>query len=320
MPLRSFIFLLVSFFCASAWPNTKESKSVHLALEKDGTLTEAVEKLYDFPILMVQSAERRTSSVESLSKAASGYFDKGKLSFKRSWKGSQPLVTREQLKVPRSVKKGNQRKMIADCQVSKCEIKLNSVSEVKKLERAKNKVKLHVFQGLILSRIQEFLNQRFLRGYAQRYDNRPYVQSGIERISSIKKNSPTVYGYFQSGLFGQKDAPETFRGSHFREEIIFEDSNVFQPTWRIAEVFHFEDKKSKVWVEVYPYNNHYFDSALTVLEIFPDVNNKGKSIIVFSEVMEIDELKSSSIARFLHKDKIEASIADRQKAILKEIQ
>jgi len=93
-----------------------------------------------------------------------------------------------------------------------------------------------------------------------------------------------------------------------------------RPVLRISEVYEFVEGKNFLFFQLDIYASHYFDSSIRVYEVLSIAGEPNKSLLVATDVLEVDELKRSGTVRFLFKGKVQKAISNSQVQELNQIQ
>jgi len=233
--------------------------------------------------------------------------------FKRKIK---PPFSFDSFPIPKEVITGDQLEGLQNCTIEKCAFKLQLDSEIKPLLQSKNRVKL--FSQFVGQRLNEYLNEKKLRGYENRIDNVPYVKKAFRLTKFLKSRYPKSYEYLMGDLWANKTTPEGPKNKYVRSESIHITGDKSQPIYRLSENMEFEEK-GYLNIEIHVYTNHFFDSSIRIAEVFAWPPDPNKAVYVVTDLMEVDELKKSDLIRTLFKPRMEETISEFRKSEMKEL-
>jgi len=221
-----------------------------------------------------------------------------------------------QIPTPSALEEGEQLKALRECSVEKCNIKLHTESEVKTLVKEKDKISF--YRGILNQRLRDYLKDKKLKGYESRENNTPVFKAQLETLRFIKARYPKTYSFLMGDFWKNVDPSKLLKGSFFRTELIRLTGEKAQPVFRISHNLEFEEN-GFLMVELHLYTNHFFDSSLRVFEVFPWGPDPQKAVYIVTEVMEVDELKKSTLIRNLLKTPMEEAICEKRKSEMKEL-
>lgn len=274
---------------------------------------------YLSPQLVCQSGVWSAKSVERLAKDVEAYLRRGALSIAGHFTpGRKPSteLTPKDVPIPKDVVTGKQLRGIEDCSAKYCLHKLNIKKEKTAMGAASEKKKVETYHRLVLDRIERWLEKQELWGYEDVLDNRPAYENIARILSFLPVHYPKSHAFLAKEIWSGK-RPAVPVTSFLRQEVAQLNREQLQPIWRIGEVFRFEEGGRVLFYEIHVYTNHFFDSSVRVYEVFPFA--KGRTALVFTDVMEIDTLKLSSVARFLYRGQMEDAIKEYQYNELKDL-
>lgn len=266
---------------------------------------------YVFPFLITQTATQGTKSVAVTAEAIRKFVaenGKGLPKDGRETKGE--LFVAKAFPLPGFVTENKQGAGIDDCTVKYCLMKLNISSEIQPLQAAPKEKRRAMYNEFIADRVRKLLSQQQLRGYEDRLDNIPTIQQSLDALPWFAKKYPEEFAYIRDGFWKNKKPPASLKSTAIQQEKLYLEIQKMQPVWRVAEVFEFEKAGSHLFFDLHVYSNHYFDSSYTIYEVLP---SGDKSILVQTDVMELDELKKSGLIRMLYKGKMQEAVQLHQK-------
>jgi hypothetical protein len=262
---------------------------------------------YQEDFLISQSAEVTEVPVAEIIKRIQNQRFKTKLN---------PPFPGDSFPVPNEVITGDQLEGLQTCTLEKCAFKLQLDSEIKPLLRTKNRTKL--FAQFVGQRLNEYLNEKKLKGYENRIDNVPYVKKAFQLTKFLKSRYPKSYEYLMGDLWANKAKPEGPKNKYVRAEIIHITGDKTQPIYRLSEDMEF-DERGYLNIEIHVYTNHFFDSSIRIAEVFAWPPDPKKAVYVVTDLMEVDELKKSDLIRTLFKTTMEEAISAFRKSEMKEL-
>ncbi len=272
--------------------NLKESKQVK---EDD----------YEIPYLTMQTAEVVEQTPQILKEKLVKILSENKVT-----KEGVSITT---LPLPKIFTTDAQQEAIDGCTVKKCDVKLRLATEAKKLEGTPKTQKIGVYHQLIVDRLNTYLAQGELRGYDDRESNKAAIVEMAKKQEFLKLRYPLASQFiFTEGWKNRKPQANSF----LKSETAVIAPERLQPIWRISEVFEFEENSSFLFWDLHVYTNHYFDASFTLFEIIP---LGAKSIVVMTDVLEVDELKKSAFIRALFKNKMRDAVSLYQDGFLKRL-
>lgn len=271
---------------------------------------------YTDPFLIVRSAQKYNKSADELAAMVRTKLKANLLPIKTRFSGEGTSVETfllEKYHLPTEVSQEQQQEAIRECNKEKCQVKLKTFPEVVQLFKSKNKNE--TYRELLFNRIKNYLLKQELLGYEDRKSNRPYVNKMVDLIPTLK-TSPKTCAYLKNKLWkGDSDLDQP-KNSWIRQEIVVIAPDQMQPVLRISEDFEFNESGKVVFFEIPIYTNHYFDSSISSFEIVSSRKKNKESILVFTDVMEIDELKKSALIRTLFTGKMVKAITQYQENFL----
>ncbi len=269
---------------------------------------------FNYPFLIAQTGAAVQVPVADLAEWVRVYLKNGKLPLPSHFNTSNKGVIN--LDLPEPIRTGKQLEAINECKENKCLMKMHTTLEKKVMEGASNKLK--TFQDLLNKRLDNYHKKRELLGYEDRTDDVEYVKKMLESFNFFSLRYPELGKYFSGQFWTGEGPPTDFQTSFMKQEVVNLAPDKMQPIWRVAEAFEFKLEGRWVFFEIHVYSNHYLDSSIRIYEVFPDGQ---RSIVVLTDVMEIDELTKSGLIRMLYKGKMEEAVIEAQaqdmKALLK---
>lgn len=212
---------------------------------------------------------------------------------------------------------GEQLQAIEECSAKKCNMKLLLAEEGKKLSATESKAKTELYHQLVDDRFVAYTKNGTLKGYEDRENNENAIVDMAKGQEFLKFRYPKITQFLVNKEWKNRDKIKNFtKNSFLTEETLVIAPEKLQPIWRLGEVFQFNESASEVFVHLHVYTNHYFDSSVTIYEVIPD---KEKSILVVTDVLEVDELKKSGFIRTLFKGKMVDAVSLSQKNFLEKI-
>ena len=114
-----------------------------------------------------------------------------------------------------------------------------------------------------------------------------------------------------------------FRANGYPEmdqtEFVLIAPDQMQPILRLSEDMEFEESGKILFLELPIYTNHYFDSSLSFYQVMKSQKKPSETVVIMTDVMEIDELKKSALIRTLFKGKMVKAISQYQETLLSEL-
>lgn len=271
------------------------------------------EDFYEKPFLIVYTAQKSKETQENLYKKLQQYLFKAKLPVKGrySLEGSS-LQPKDVFSFPAISFEGKQLEGIQECKKDFCSVKLLTDTEKTKMEAAKDKPAL--YRSLIMERILVYLKLGELVGYEDRPSNLETLKSAFGFLPFLPARYPKMTEFIQSKFLARKlaDPKDPLRKSSLRMEVMNMSGDKLQPVLRISEAFEFEENQTKLVFEPQIYTNHFFDSSMRFFEVMPYPDSELKSLVIMTDVMEVDELKKSGIIRALFKGRMVDGIQQYQ--------
>ncbi len=231
-----------------------------------------------------------------------------KTQFSNQGMGSEAFLL-EKYKLPAGALAENQVEGIKSCSAEKCLMKLRTKTEVILLEKSKNKIE--TFRQLMFQRIKNYLAIRELTGYEDRKSNIGYVPQMLDLIVTLKL-SPVTLSYLKGKLWTLPQSNGHPLDSWIKQEMVIIAPDQMQPILRISESLEFHENERVLFLELPFYTAHYFDSSLSLYEVVANKKNPNESLAIITDVMEIDELKKSSLIRTLFKGKMVRAVTEYQ--------
>ncbi len=266
---------------------------------------------YLFPYLITQTATQGSKpaaqSAETIRKFIAA---NGKGLPKDGREAKAELFTAEAFPLPAFVAEDKQGAGIDDCTAKYCLMKLHVPSEIKALEAAPKAKRRAMYNEFIASRVRNVLGKQELKGYEDRADSLPVLQQSLDSLPWFAKKYPQEFAYIRDGYWKRAKPPASLKSTSLQQERLYLEIKKMQPVWRISEVFAFEKDGAFLFFDLHIYSNHYFDSSYTIYEAIPDGE---KSILVQTDMMELDELKKSGLIRMLYKGKMQEAVELHQK-------
>jgi hypothetical protein len=192
-----------------------------------------------------------------------------------------------------------------------CSVKLNTKKEKSELEKAKDKKK--AFHDILVKRLKAYRDRREWMGFEERETNRPVLKSMLLAMPDFKDFYPNCVKYFSDDMWFKRETKGCpVVGEFLRQEIANLQSERLQPIYRFSDVIEIKGEGYTLFVEIYLYNNHYFDAGVRTYELIKSSYPEYKTAVIVTDALEIDELKKSSIIRFLYKGQMATAIAQSQ--------
>jgi len=300
------LFLVMAFISGISQAGFQIDKTrPHLnSLESRGRLDWAD---YQGDFLISQSAEITEIPASEVIKRLRAQHEKTKIPF---------LQGKLQFTLPASLFEGDQLKALMDCGLEKCNVKLHTESEVKKLLGQKDKTK--TYRVILEQRIENYLQGRKLKGYESREDNLPFFKRALDTIRFLKAKHPKTYRHLTGDFWNGSSAYSLANQKYLRTELIRLTGEKAQPVFRITDNVEFQEN-GFLMVEVHIYTNHFFDSSLRLFEVFPWSPDPQKAVFIVTDIMEVDELKKSALIRNLLKSPMEEAVCEYRKSEMKEL-
>ncbi len=262
---------------------------------------------YQGDFLISQSAEITENPAAEVIKRLKAQHEKTKI----------PLAKdKPQFSLPPLLMEGGQLKALSDCNLEKCDVKLQKESEIKNLLSQKEKTR--TYRLLLEQRIESYLKDRKLKGYEAREDNVPFFKKALDTTRFLKARYPNTYKHVLGDFWRSPKPYSLAKQNYLRTELIRLTGEKAQPVFRITDNVEFNEN-GFIMVEVHLYTNHFFDSSLRLLEVFPWELDPQKAVFIVTDVMEVDELKKSALIRNLLKSPMEEAICEYRKSEMKEL-
>lgn len=311
--MRRFLILLICVVNLSAAAvESFDSTRPYLKDLKDDQKVK--EDTYETPYLYVITAQKFKDPKAVLLANIESYLAKAKLPFKgRYSKEKLPsLKSADQITFPKISFEGKQLEGIQDCKKEYCSVKLLTESEKVKMEGAKDKATL--FQYLIVERLLTYFKDGELIGYEERASNLVTLSSSFKYLPFLFARYPRSADFIQNKFFAKKspDPKDPVQSSLLRMEVMNMSGEKMQPVLRFSEVLKFEENQTTLLFEPQLYTNHFFDSSMRFFEVMAYPDPEYKSLLILTDVMEVDELKKSGIIRALFKGRMVQGIEQYQ--------
>lgn len=261
---------------------------------------------FEYPFLFTLTAMKTPFPVPELVERVRAFLADGKLAFPGHFpKPGTP--TSPVIELPAALTKGKQLEAVNECNTEKCLVKLNNEKEKKQI--ATSKRKLDTYKEIIEGRIASYLSKQELMGYEDRENNASFIKKMLEEFEFPRKRYAGITQFLKKD-FWSGQAPALVGPSFLRQALVSIAPDRLQPIWRIGEVFEFPDcAPGSVFVELHVYSNHYMDSSLRLIEACPW---ESVSVVIVTDIMEIDELTKSGLIRMLYKGKMEDAVSEAQ--------
>lgn len=274
---------------------------------------------YATPFLITQSHRKYSIAAKEIESQIRARLKSGQINVKTlfSKEGLSPeKFSLEQYNLPKEISEEKQIEAIKTCTVENCLMKLRRQSEASQLQKSKNK--FETYRRLIFERINGFLVQREIPGYEDRKNNEPYFSKMVDLIPTLAK-TPITQNYLRNGFFKNPQAKGHPIDSWIRQEMVTIAPDEMQPILRVSEESEFHENEETSFFEAHIYTNHYFDSSLVLYEVVTNPKNRKESMVVVTDVMEIDELKKSAVIRTLFKGKMVKAVVQYQTNFLESL-
>jgi hypothetical protein len=269
---------------------------------------------YELPFLQVASGATYTFDADTLVKKVRQQLGKSRLSIRGHFSKASGDANASNVPLPKEITKGNQLEAVQSCTPAKCNMKLSDKEEKEKVAKATDK--LATYHQLVVDRLNRYLKKNELVGYDDRTLNHTTVRKMLHASKFFEPLYPKEASFFDSGFWKGQLKPATLIDSFLRGEMVVLAPDRMQPIWRISEVFEFKEKSTHLFVEIHIYTNHYFDASLRVLEVLPMPGDPKRSILVITDITEIDELKKSALIRTLYTGKMVEAVMQSQDEII----
>ena len=269
---------------------------------------------FQFPFLVAQSAQVFDASVDELSRSLHGYLQSRKLPIKGHFSKtgtSSEQLNREVYRLPASIISGDELSALTDCTVDDCKMKLHLKMEASKVQRAQDK--LAAFHDIIIDRIRSYLEHKEFRGYENRLNNQEYAKKLVTALGFFQSDYPEARKFLLEDFWKSESLSKVPRNSFLIQEVVRIQSDKMRPIFRIGEFMEFEEGVKTLYFLLPIYTSHYFDSSARTFEVLPFPQSVRKSILVVTDIMEVDELKKSALIRFLYRNQMQEGIFVFQK-------
>ena len=269
---------------------------------------------YIFPYLITETASVMPFDRDETLRRLNAYWKKTALPFRGHFsKSGIPLNsgTESKFTLPVAAVSGDQLDGIQKCSAKYCKMKLNTEHEKTLMESAKGKAV--EYRSLVLARLRRYLVFNELWGYEGTFQNQDSVNAMIQDLPFLASHYPLSSSYLEKG-FWAKAAPISTGplDSLLREEVVSMNLNPLQPILRLVEDLHFKESGRDLFFEIHIYTDHYFDASCRTYEILPWGKDKKQSVLIVSDVMNIDELAKSNFVRMLYSGKMQNAVSDYQ--------
>lgn len=274
---------------------------------------------YANPFLITQSYKKYSIPAKEVEDQIRAKLKNGRLNVKTAFskEGSSPdKFSLDLYSLPKEISEEQQIEAINTCTVEKCLMKLRTKSEASQVQKSKNK--LDTYRRLIFERIKIFLVQREIPGYEDRKNNEPYFSKMVDLIPTLTKN-PITQAYLRTSFFKNPQSKGHPVDSWIKQEMVIIAPDEMQPILRVCEDNEFRENERGLFFEAHIYTNHYFDSSIVLYEVVANPKNRKESMVVVTDVMEIDELKKSSVIRTLFKGKMVKAVVQHQTNFLESL-
>ncbi len=313
---RPLAVLALALFCGTALsqPESNLPKFSQLSTEEISSWDD-----YSEPFLIVRSAKKFHLSVAEMTELVRSELKKNSLKVKTAFsKTGEPIENflLEKYQLPDQISEEKQMEAIQECNKEKCLMKLRTETEVARI--VKTKKKKDTYRQVLYERLKSYLQTRELMGYEDRKSNEPYIIKMVDLIPTLRISSGT-YQFLRKTLWKAPQDPGKPSDSWIRQEMVNIAPDQMQPILRISEDMEFQENGRALFFELPIYTNHYFDSSLSLYEVFGVPTKPAESAVVFTDVMEIDELKKSSLIRALFKGKMVTAISKYQEEFLENL-
>jgi hypothetical protein len=266
---------------------------------------------YKEPYLTCVTARHKKVPVQELTASVRDYLKRKSLSFRgRFSKTGSSVIDTKTLPLPEVSTTGRQLEEVEKCNREYCGVKLNTAEEKSIVEKAPDK--LAAFHRLLIERVRSYLKDGTLLGYEERKDNASTLKEMIERTGFFSQVYPECAKFFSTPKGEIKNNLCRPVDSFVAEDLVqLSGSDKLKPVLRLGEFFEIPQKEGGVlFVEVIIYTNHFFDSSLRLIEALS--MGDQNSAVILTDVVDIDELKKSSVIRFLYKGKMAAAVTEYQ--------
>lgn len=310
--MKNFLFLLFLFFSSNFFGDESfdPTRSYLKDLKDDPKVKE---DFYEDSFLFVVTAQKSKETSEQLFKKVQAYLKKAKLPFKGRYSTEKlpTLTASEQLAFPALSFEGKQLEGIQGCKKDYCTVKLLTETEKGKMEESKDKAAL--YKELIFARVAQYLKDGELVGYEERSSNIESLKLALKQLPFLASRYPKMNEFVQGRFLARKtQATPMVKNAFLRMEVMNMSGEKMQPVLRISEAFEFEENQTRLIFEPQIYTNHFFDTSMRFFEVLPFAESQTKSLLIMTDVMEVDELKKSGIIRALFKGKMVSGVHQYQ--------
>lgn len=301
--------LLCSSYAAFA------SQQVHPAVERIGKQKTEQWDDFEFPYSICQTIRRFDFPIATLRTRVRSAITMSALPFAAHFSSAKlPQIAAGNLVLPAELETTKGKEGLKKCTLKKCFPKLQNETEKQVLIAATDKQK--AYHQILFSRVEAFLKSQYLSGYEERRDNRPAIKAMLGFFPYFKSWYPQSFAYFHD-LFWKEAPPQKWiSDSVLRARTWVLGESILEPIYWISEVFRIEEGGAEIYIEIPIYSNHYFDSWIRFYELLSDPKKPQESLLALTDIMEIDELKKSSLIRMLYRGKMSEAIFSAQKAEL----
>lgn len=264
-----------------------------------------------YPFLLAQTGAAADVPAQEMAGKLRAFLEKGKLSLASHFSSVKGTPS---IELPDLVRTGKQLEGIQECKEDKCQMKLHTQREKKAMEASLDKLK--TFNELLDKRLENYHKKRELLGYEDREDDREYVKKMLQEFPFFSSRYPEISKFFAEDFWKGEGPAKGFVSTMMKQEVVNLAPDRMQPIWRVAELFEFKVGGGWVFFEVHVYSNHYLDSSVRIFEVFP---LEKRSLLIMTDIMEIDELTKSGLIRMLYKGKMEEAVIEAQAQDIKSI-
>lgn len=315
--MRTALGVFVLLLCVAVLPTRAgDDDADRKFLEKVRNRSSISWEEYNLPYLLTLTAVQGSKPAAATAAELRQFFSANGKGLPKDGKDPKPeLYNSAGFPLPPFVTEDKQGKGIDDCTTKYCLMKLNIETEAKVLERSPQPMRRKIYNEFVADRVRRFLQTRELKGYEDRKDNVPAIQESLPMFPWLAKKYPEELKYLLKGFWKKEKAPASLKNTWLQQERLYLEIQKMQPVWRVSYVMEFERGGTSLFFDLHLYSNHYFDSSYTLYEVIPDGE---KSILVQTDMMELDELKKSGLIRMLYKGKMQEAVELHQKERLAE--
>jgi hypothetical protein len=263
------------------------------------------------PYLTCVTARQKDLPVEKTTGSVRTYLKSKALPIRGHFsKSGQNIVGKNTIPLPTVATTGRQREEIEKCTREYCGVKLNTDQEKGVMEKAPDK--LAAYHQLLIERIEAYLKTGTLLGYEGIKNNVPTLEAMLQKSGFFPSVYPECANFFSRLKFNLGKSGCKPVDSFLVEDLVeLSGSDKLKPVLRFSEVFEIpQPDKGALFFQVIIYTNHFFDASLRIIETkaLSDV----KSAVILTDIVDIDELKKSSVIRFLYKGKMASAVSEYQ--------